>query len=184
MDTESGSETCVKQRPDYNKAEQLALDLLEKYHVEEPPVDVVTITEEEGLPVYKEDFSLLPKEKTDRLYISGYINPRAKIICVNKADPYTRRRFTIAHELGHWFMGHTKNEDDYGQLVFRSSYNSPHKEAWEKEANCFAANLLMPKFLMKMLLSDYAFAGEEKLAKVLGVSFAAFSARRNSLGYA
>ncbi len=56
----------------------------------------------------------------------------------NENHPWCRRRFTIAHEIGHLLMGHacTNNQDD-------GSHN-------EREANLFAGELLVPtKFIKK-----------------------------------
>ena len=33
-------------------------------------------------------------------------------IYVNKYDPINRKRFTIAHELGHYFLGHLENKGE------------------------------------------------------------------------
>jgi Zn-dependent peptidase ImmA (M78 family) len=53
----------------------------------------------------------------------------------NANEPWCRRRFTIAHEIGHLLMGHT--------CEFGANDNK------EKEADCFAAELLIPKSLLK-----------------------------------
>lgn len=63
------------------------------------------------------------------------------IIRIRKGSPYEgRRRFTIAHELGHWelhagcsqFLCDENDMRDYGRSPL------------EMEANCFAAELLLP----------------------------------------
>ncbi len=57
-------------------------------------------------------------------------------------SPYTsilRDNFTIAHELGHYFL-HYKDGEDEGDIVF-NRYGS---DSFEWEANRFAAALLMP----------------------------------------
>lgn len=59
-------------------------------------------------------------------------------ILVNSDKPRVRRRFTIAHELGHLALGHLKP----GDLVLDGHLSST---LWqETEANAFAAGLLMP----------------------------------------
>ena len=98
MDTGSGNETCVKQQPDYNKAERLASDLLEKYSLFEPPILSDEIARKEGLMVYSSDFSALNSGKTK---ISGYVHISQKAIYIDRNDPQGRQNFTIAHELGH-----------------------------------------------------------------------------------
>ena len=47
--------------------------------------------------------------------------------------------FTIAHELGHYFLGHMK----YGR-VFRGGLGNKLYDDLEKEVNSFARNLLAP----------------------------------------
>ena len=79
------------------------------------------------------------------LDVSGMLFPTERLIVVNGGEPETRRRFTIAHELGHWVCqcleGHTaplycRAEDVEGR---------PEAKALEREANVFAAELLMPQ---------------------------------------
>ena len=79
------------------------------------------------------------------LEVSGMLFPTERLIFVNGGEPETRRRFTIAHELGHWVCqcleGHTAplycRAEDIGV--------DPRARALEREANVFAAELLMPE---------------------------------------
>jgi Zn-dependent peptidase ImmA (M78 family) len=176
MDAESGNETFVEQQPDCDKAERLAYNLLERYEIYEPPVQVVEIATKEGLNVFT-----LPKEKMDDLGISGYLNPIQNKIYVNRADPYVRQRFTIAHELGHWFMGHAKDTQVYGNFVFRSSAKGINRNVWEKEADRFAASLLMPRHFIEKFLKTYPWVTNEDFAGMFGVSLSALEIRRNFL---
>jgi Zn-dependent peptidase ImmA (M78 family)/transcriptional regulator with XRE-family HTH domain len=59
-------------------------------------------------------------------------------VLINSDKPRVRRRFTIAHELGHLALGHL----DGGQVVVDETVGG--KSAEEKQANTFAAGLLMP----------------------------------------
>lgn len=59
-------------------------------------------------------------------------------ILINSDKPRVRRRFTIAHELGHLALGHLQQ----GEMVLDETTNSTQPE--ETEANAFAAELLMP----------------------------------------
>jgi len=73
-------------------------------------------------------------------------------ITVNELDPTTRRRFTVAHELGHYMLhGHMLRVGDGidDDKAYRSTeiglyHNKKIGPAQEIEANRFAANLLMP----------------------------------------
>lgn len=70
-----------------------------------------------------------------------------------------RLRFTLAHEIGHIFLGHTCDGD-----------------AEESEANAFAAQLLMPWFTVKMLHCNY-FANADNVSAMFGVSVTAADRR-------
>lgn len=63
---------------------------------------------------------------------------------INSNEPETRRRFSIAHELGHYILGRKPVSIDY-----RSS-NYIEKPEEEKFADQFAANMLMPRRILTM----------------------------------
>lgn len=75
-------------------------------------------------------------------------------INVNATDRPTRRRFTIAHELGHYiYHRHLIGEGIDDDRAYRSTYvgryhNRNIGPAQETEANKFAASLLMPNHLI------------------------------------
>lgn len=70
------------------------------------------------------------------------------IISINKnIQELGRRRWTIAHEIGHFLLhGHKNPIDLYCDDKFILNYGSSSIE--EAEANCFAAELLLPSELM------------------------------------
>src|SRR6185369_12396617 len=57
-----------------------------------------------------------------------------------------RKRFTIAHEIGHFIL-HPLEEQD--RQHSRRDFEVFHDAGEEAEANIFAAELLMPEFLFK-----------------------------------
>lgn len=64
------------------------------------------------------------------------------IIYYNEVKSRERYRFTIAHEMGHIFMGHF---DSCGtSLGLNFKMNNDEYQYLENEANCFARNLLCP----------------------------------------
>lgn len=73
---------------------------------------------------------------------------------VSGEDNELRRRFSIAHMIGHWIMhrgllGQGLNEGpDYVQEVLDQHYNPEIGEREETEANMFAAELLLPSGLV------------------------------------
>ncbi len=82
-------------------------------------------------------------------------------IKIKKNDIITRKRFTIAHEIGHYILEkgleNNKNRTINNlpiktQTVMDQEYNiidADYSEEEEQAANIFAANLLMPEELVK-----------------------------------
>jgi Zn-dependent peptidase ImmA (M78 family) len=67
-------------------------------------------------------------------------------IAVNPAHHINRQRFTIAHELGHYFLheGLEEHVEENFRVAWRSADSSKAINWIEIEANRFAAELLMP----------------------------------------
>jgi hypothetical protein len=60
------------------------------------------------------------------------------------------KRFTVAHELGHYFLpGHVDALFGKGQQCHYSDSGFTSDDKYEREADSFAASLLMPKLLFK-----------------------------------
>lgn len=82
------------------------------------------------------------------------------IILVNMASPKTRRRFTIAHELGHFLMpSHLPSEEgrflcSRNDLSLLSTTENDRRGRMEVDANRFAALILMPPPIIKKRLSQ------------------------------
>jgi hypothetical protein len=91
-----------------------------------------------------EDLLGLAVEVCDGLPVSGMLLPAERRILVRSDEPAERRRFTIAHELGHWICQCL--EGDLRPVYCRAEEIGvdPDAKALEREANIFAANLLMP----------------------------------------
>ena len=75
------------------------------------------------------------------------------VIAVNPNQHPNRRRFTIAHELGHFFR-HYQDVMEYVDGDFRVHWRDTESSSgvnWEEiEANRFAAALLMPEEMLKV----------------------------------
>jgi Zn-dependent peptidase ImmA (M78 family) len=65
-------------------------------------------------------------------------------IILNTIDSPNRKRFTCAHEIGH-FVRRSDNPDEYAYVDFRGPLSSAGMEEEEIYANTFAASLLMPE---------------------------------------
>ena len=95
------------------------------------------------------------------------------LIKVNSQIPYeSKKRFTIAHEVGHLLM-HEKikvhNENSNTLNWFRSTENQLKKGLQEWEANDFAAELLMPEPIFRNEAYEKPFSHE--LVKYLSERF-------------
>jgi Zn-dependent peptidase ImmA (M78 family) len=96
-------------------------------------------------------------------------------IVVKAGEPNFRKRFTIAHEIGHIALGHLRE----GQTLFRdASFNRP-RDYRERAANRFAAALLMPAEYIRLAWGKMPF---QQLAQCFGVSSQTLLYRLNQLG--
>ncbi len=110
--------------------------------------------------------------------LNGALIRSAKTVFVNAALARPRMRFAAAHELGHYVLGH---EGDFFCPFNRYA-------TLEREANRFAAALLMPTAVVKALwlkLSDLTPAAKlSTLAERLAVSRQALGYRLRAVGIA
>lgn len=145
---------------DHFSIENKALDVLDRFNISEPVVDVVKITEESGIKVKEVQ---MPEKYSD---VAGFYNEAEKVIYVEINDKPVRKLFTIAHELGHIFLGH-KNYD----VLFRIPKENALYSKEEMEANSFAAHLLMPDFMVKDYLKKYNLTKGNyvEMSKIFGV---------------
>jgi len=91
-----------------------------------------------------------------------------------RAQPYgsPRARFTVAHELGHFFIDEHRNALASGQPPHPSFTENPSDNPAEAEANLFAANLLMPtaEFLKALTEVPSGLNGIIEIASTFAVS--------------
>ncbi len=125
--------------------------------------------------------------------LSGFIyrDNSQTVIGVNTSHATVRQNFTIAHELGHFLLHDQEplHVDRDFRVRLRGDLSSQGTDEAEREANYFAASLLMPKgFLENDLagqeyvdLFDDSFLRE--LARKYGVSTQALVNRLKNLGY-
>jgi Zn-dependent peptidase ImmA (M78 family) len=108
----------------------------------------------------------------------------------NQNEPKVRRRFTIAHELGHYEL-HKDKSDLFvdKQFIYRSqqSRNTPVNQIMEQEANTFASAILMPTEFVRSEVEkiEIDLGSEEairQLAGIFEVSTIAMSLRISGLG--
>lgn len=143
------------------------------------PVDVEQIAQDNNIIVRHVD---LPDE------ISGVLDSSTGryIILVNQKQVQVRQRFSIAHELGHFFL---HSSDDATKQVhidkiryYRNNKSSLGTDKKEIEANIFASELLIPteELLNELSTGKYDIYDDysiHELAKKFEVSDAALSVK-------
>jgi Zn-dependent peptidase ImmA (M78 family)/transcriptional regulator with XRE-family HTH domain len=146
--------------------ERAALKIREKWNLGNGPIPhLIEILEDHGCKIFEVDAD----EKFDGL--SGFVeNSPIPVIAVLKKQELVRKRFTIAHELGHLLLDFSDTDD-------KSS---------EKQCHSFAGALLLPKTVMEEELGkkrDKITVWElKKLKGIYGVSMQAIMARAHYLG--
>ena len=150
-----------------NEVLQSAIDkaneVLGKNYVTEPPVNIADIAKNYGLSI---------KEVTiEQPTVAGFIDPQSKTIYVSSSDSPARKAFTVAHELGHWLLHGDKlvSEPNKYAILYRQPLGESNKDPIEKQANCFAANLLVPKKFLDKYQKDPVYT-PEIIADIFGVS--------------
>jgi Zn-dependent peptidase ImmA (M78 family) len=122
--------------------------------------------------------------------ISGvlYRDGQSSIIGVNSLHHRNRQRFTIAHEIGHFLLHEFDvHVDRRYRIVLRDENSSLATDPSEIDANCFAAELLMPYDFLERDVPKYMRdfeeeTGLEQLAGLYGVSRQAMAFRLANLG--
>jgi hypothetical protein len=133
------------------------------------PVKVVNLAHALGLKAYVED---LPSGVSGKLYRDSDA-PAGWSISVNGGEAKVRRRFTTAHEIGHYLLHRDSVKDSVEDDIF---YRSGLSSKQETEANSFAADLLMPWSLIQSL-TEKGLKTAEELADALQVSQVAMNIR-------
>jgi len=137
------------------------------------PVDPFKIAENLGIVVYEEDLDN---------NLAGFIireSADAPVeVYLNSNDSALRRRFTLAHELGHYIQ--RGDDEALGFVDKRSELAMSGADPQERWANAFAAELLMPAAIVKKYWAEGESA--DALAQKFQVSNAAINVRLSSLG--
>jgi len=125
-----------------NAARRIINDL----KIKEPPVSVNQIAKHLKLEVW--EYDKLPDK------ISALLIYEKKRIIINPNHAVTRKRFSIAHEIGHFALGHThdipEQDDSDMDFIISSHLRKQYSGEQESEASEFAAELLMPFEMLKI----------------------------------
>ncbi|WP_250461748.1 ImmA/IrrE family metallo-endopeptidase [Microbulbifer litoralis] len=153
--------------------------LADKYRVvfwseDEFPVDPVTIARNVGVEVLE---THLPRDVSGALIKEVDEDPR---IILETTDHSNRKRFSCAHELGHYASRVESNDEDrqYEYVDFRNSVSATGQDPEEVFANSFAACLLMPESQVRVRFRKSTHA---ELAAYFGVSNEAMKWRLRKL---
>ncbi len=111
--------------------------ILQTFAIKTPPVDVFGIARRLGVTV----------RHVEQPGWAGAVQSRGSnaVIWVKVADSVVRRRFTLAHELGHLLLHDTQG------IAFRDN-NRFSGGPEERDANSFAGQLLVPLWMLEPLV--------------------------------
>lgn len=143
-------------------AREKAHNIISMFRITELPINIVKVANLLGFKILPFDF---PETMSGVIKIEG----TKKVIAVNKNMPEVRQRFTIAHELGHYLSGHSNFSDEKIRFVDPDKKYLDPQHRDEEEADEFAAELLMPEFMVKKDALENKLSASE-LAKKYNVS--------------
>lgn len=171
----------------YESIRKKAEEFCKENGIDSAPVEIIRICNDLGIKVFenylKEDVSglIIVDDKKWEEYDSD------KFILVNLYESAARRRFTVAHELAHYIL-HRNGNKLYAHRDMNTNDTLP---TIEREANYFAANILMPEEVLKDFIWDVKvnsvgkvprFIMAKKVADAFAVSEAAAEVRLKQLG--
>ena len=149
---------------DYQKAVHTAIEVLQDFEIRSVPVDPMIIVNQmsrtircEAYSVYMEKYGCTLQDVeafADSEDGVCFYKPSSEkyLILYNDVDPNKRlrKRFTVAHELGHIFLEHLTKSGT--TIMHRGEMSDEEYKAYEREADVFARNLLSPAPLADMIM--------------------------------
>jgi Zn-dependent peptidase ImmA (M78 family) len=163
------------------EVERRALELLREFALTQAPIDVDFLAKAKGIRIERTDLG------DD---CSGILVRKdgSSVIGVSWTDPPLRQRFTVAHEIAHHELHGGNTYVDRGQYIvqFRDASSGSGTKIEEREANQFAAALLMPAQWVRHAFLEQPFdltddEGLRSLARRFLVSTQAMSYRLGNL---
>jgi Zn-dependent peptidase ImmA (M78 family) len=161
----------ISQRIKFDDIRKLADKVRKDYNV---PPDLLPVTVEKIIE-FKLKLDIIPKFGLKSEHdIEAFLSNDLKSIFVDSTclmdDRYQKRlRFTLAHELGHYFL----HQDIYKSLVFNGfddwvsfiNTNDDNVDWFEKQAHEFAGRLLVPREVLLSKISSLKSQIEEFVKK-------------------
>ncbi len=148
-----------------------AKEILTKYWDKTIPIDPIKLARAAGVTV-KAVPNLSTSGEFKKCMVEG------PLIQYRSTESDVRQRFTIAHELGHFVLGHGGAYRDNPD-----NFSLANHDPLEVSANRFAAELLMPEDVLNYLVIKRGINGIAKLADMLQVSQVAMQYRLKNLGW-
>ncbi len=144
----------------------------------EPPVDLYLVAKRLGIEVAEQEF--VPE--IDGLYLR--LPDAPPVIGVNNSytKPLPRRRFTLAHEIGHHLLGRRVSP---GSRLFYLDTAKRKISIMERACDRFAALLLMPEEWVRRYYDELSYNTENRvsiMSQRFGVSAWALRRRLRELG--
>lgn len=134
----------------YKKARDMSWKALLDSGINSLPVDLWKIAEHFNLRMHSYSKSIIAQLfREEVLHGDGFIvsiGDQKEIFINDKIYHRPRRRFTMAHELGHGILNH-----DISKVHYRNNENDSQTDMQELEANVFARDILMPATVLSAL---------------------------------
>lgn len=148
---------------EWSQITQRERDIISPF-LQEAPVKVAGIARALGIEV---------KSATLKPRISGQIGPSDTSpsgfrIRVNRHEAMVRQRFTIAHEIAHYLLHRDQIGDGLEDTILYRSTLSDRREA---EANRLAADLIMPRELVRKDLGELGGITTPEVASKLAAKY-------------
>ena len=147
-----------------------AKEILTKYWDKSIPIDPIKLANAMGAAVKP-----VPDLPTSGEFDCTVDGP---LIQYKSTESKVRQRFTIAHEIGHFVLGHGGAYRDNP-----SEFSLMNHDPLEIAANRFAAELLMPEDVLNLLIFKEGIKDIAKLSDMLQVSQIALQYRLKNLGW-
>ena len=141
----------------YQNVRDSAWSCLADFQITQLPVDVLAVARAAGIHVVKNsDIGLLRQGESGKTYCNG----SHWTIVYDDRNPISMSRYTIAHELGHIFLGHSFSYARYLDSPVRAG-----KPPSEDQSDFFARRLLCPACVLWGLRLHTA----QEIAQICGV---------------
>lgn len=155
--------------------EKKAKEILNHFWDRSIPVNIQDIAAKMGVVV-----RFIPEQLLNEKDYSGKFEMKnnTPICTIRSTDSLLRQRFTIAHELGHFVLKHGTRFRDNTQNFSLNNFDEK-----ERDANRFAAEILMPKIAVDYCIEKQNIKTVSSLAEIFQVSTTAMRFRLQNLGW-